>query len=84
MSERTYEHTVDLDHIVSHAAEYEKIIVEAEDLILATDNPEAIKISNLAADALELQQKMFFHLLPEDVREEFWAKLEEAVARADA
>lgn len=84
MSERSYEHTVDLDHIVAIAANYEKIIVEAEVLILATENDETIKVANLAADALELQQRMFFQLLPEDVREEFWDKLEEAVAPVSA
>ena len=79
MSERKYEHTVDLDHVVSHAAEYEKIITEADALVSATENEEAIKIANLAADALGLQQQMFYHLLPEDLREEFWDKLELAV-----
>ena len=82
---RSYEHTVDLDHVVALAARYEKLIVEADEIIQGTENEETIRISNMAADALELQQRMFFQVLPNDVREEFWDMLDEALKEpADA
>lgn len=79
MSERTYEHTVDLDQLVATAAAYEKVISDAQESILSAENPEVIDIANRAADALELQQRMFYALLPSDLREEFWDALEAAV-----
>lgn len=79
MSERTYEHTVDLDDLVEVAARYEKVITEGDRLINETENRDALRIAGIASDALQLQQQLVFQLLPDDLRKEFQDALEEAV-----
>lgn len=84
MSERKYEHTVDLDGLVEVAAQYEKVIVEGDKLINETEDRDVLRIANIAAEALELQQRLVFQLMPDDLREAFQDALEEAVAKEPA
>lgn len=76
MSERKYEHTLDMDELVATASRYEGIISEGQDAVLEGDDSEAL---SKAIDALEIAREMFFMALPADVRDEFQDALEAEV-----
>lgn len=77
MSERKYEHTLDMAELVRRAAQYEKIVEIGQDFANDGDYGEAL---STATDALEAAQIMFYMLLPADLREEFWDLLDKSLA----
>ena len=83
MSERKYEHTLDMDQLLDIAARYEQAVVEGQHRMWEGNDKTAL---HKAIDALELARDMFYLALPEDVRNEFQDALTERVLneRADA
>ena len=83
MSERKFEHTLDMDRLLDTAAHYEQVVLEGQDAMWDGRDTEAL---HKAIDALEAARDMFYLALPEDVRNEFQDALTERVLneRADA
>ena len=76
MTERKYEHTLDMDRLVDTAARYEQAVEEGQNRMWEGNDKTAL---HKAIDALELARDMFYLALPEDVREEFTDALTERV-----
>lgn len=76
MTERTYEHTFDMDLLAELAARYEATSAKGQE---AADDQDYSTAVDHAIEALVLAQQMFYLVLPQDVREEFWDALEKVL-----
>lgn len=83
MSERRFEHTVDLAEVARVGAKYEKAIEKGHEVIHSLEpfdgDDKAWELATLAGDALTAAGQMFRMVLPPEVFSEFQALLEEAV-----